>query len=154
MEQKLEEQRRMSMAVGVAVAGLVDAKATKEVYDKLNAAQKRLEGEYGDIYDLDKAELDVNRAAPARDSGGLTAKQMETWKNAGKIDLMAAKMMGKSTGAPWSKIHMGNLEGGSASDISGQIDQTTGEQVIKALEYGRQRQGGVGRMRPGARRKS
>lgn len=151
MEQKLEEQQRMSMAVGVAVAGLVDAKATKEVYAKLNEAKKRLEAEYGEIYDLSRAELDVNRTAPAQDSGGLTAKQVSTWRDAGKIDLMVSKMMGAPTGAPWSRVNQGNLGAGSADQISGQIDQTTGEQIIKSIEIGRQRQGGVGRMRPGAR---
>lgn len=141
------------MAVGVAVAGLVDAKATKEVYAKLNEAKKRLESEYGEIYDLTKAQTDVNRAVSEENSGGLTAKQMATWKDAGKVDLMAAKMMGRPTGAPWSKMNMGNVEGVSADTISSQIDQTTGEQIIKLLEQGRQRQGGVGRMKPGTRPK-
>lgn len=153
MKDKIDEQRAVSMAVGLAIAAAFDSKATNKANKSIDNIVRTLEQEQEALF-MTRTESGpvVNKREIKRsDDGGLDAQSVDTWRTLSKIDAAFSKMTGRLTGAPWSKMTMGNKEA-SIDHFKQTAEKITGEQIMDQVARGAQR-ASTGRIRPGRRKK-
>jgi hypothetical protein len=149
MKDRMERQREQSMALSLAVASLFDPKVGKEASTAIQKAIEALEDQQEGLYGLQEfartGERPVRQTKQERraqenqkDESGLTKKQVDTWKDAGKIDLLMAKMTGRPTGALWSGVTDGNLQM-NADGLNSMVEGVTGAQIVSKMQNIHQR---------------
>jgi hypothetical protein len=154
MKDRIEQQRHMALAVGLAIASAFDGKASKKAEKSLDSAVDGLDREHANLFLLDDFRA-VNteageRKPPRPEDGGLGEESVEAWKTLAKIDAAFTKMTGRMTGAPWSQMTMANRDA-SMDKLEKSAAGITGEQIMQRVAQGARRQG---RMRPGRRKSS
>lgn len=144
MKDRMEKQREFTMAMSLAVASLFDPKVGKDASTAVSKAISAIENQQEGLYGLQEFARTGERPARSskeerrarenqKDESGLTQKEIKTWKDAGQIDVLMAKMTGRPTGAAWSNINDGTLQmDGDA--LSGRVKAQTGAQIVSKLE--------------------
>jgi hypothetical protein len=163
----MEKQREFGMAVSMAVASLFDPKVGKDastaIQKAIDALINQQEGLYG-LQEFAKTGSTPARAARPvtreqhkaqenkKDESGLTNKEVKVWRDAGKIDLLMAKMTGRPTGALWSGVTDGTLQmDGNA--LNSAVEAQTGAQIVSKMQSFHQRMRGSVRAGPRQGRK-
>lgn len=153
IKDRMERQREFGMAVSMAVASLFDPKVGKEASTAIQKAITAIEDQQEGLYGLQEFARTGERPKrepkhPTReqhraqqnqkDESGLTKKQVDTWKDAGKIDLLMAKMTGRPTGALWSGVNDGTISM-EADGLNSMVEATTGAQIVSKMQSMHQR---------------
>lgn len=148
------------MAMTMAVGSLFDPKVGKDANQAIEKAVKAIVEQQEGLYGLSEfaktgqqtiTREEKKQEDEKKDESGLSKKQVETWKDAGKIDVLMSKMTGRPTGAIWSNINEGTLQmDGDA--LSGRVDQQTGDQIVSKMKGFHQRMRGSVRAGPRRRR--
>ena len=164
IQDRMERQREFSMAVSMAVASLFDPKVGKDASTAIQKAIDALVNQQEGLYGLQEFVEQKTGQSPRRavtreqhkaaqnkrDESGLTNKEVKTWRDAGKIDLLMAKMTGRPTGALWSNVTDGTLQmDGNA--LSSMVESQTGAQIVSKMQNLHQRMRGSVRAGPRAR---
>ena len=136
------------MAMSLAVASLFDPKVGKEASTAIQKAITAIEDQQEGLYGLQEFARTGERPARTReqhraqenkkDESGLTKKEVDTWKDAGQIDLLMAKMTGRATGAAWSGVTDGTLQMDSDS-LKSMVKGVTGAQIVSKMQNMQQR---------------
>lgn len=149
------------MAMSMAIGSLFDPKVGKDANQAIERAVKAIVEQQEGLYGLNEFARTGERGKITReekkqqdnkqDESGLTKKEIQTWKDAGKIDVLMAKMNGRPTGAIWSNVNDGTLQmDGDA--LSGRVESQTGQQIVSKMESFHQRMRGSVRAGPRRRR--
>lgn len=165
IQDRMERQREFSMAVSMAVASLFDPKVGKDastaIQKAIDALVQQQEGLYGlqEFVQKETGKRQQNRPISReeykakenqKDESGLTKKEIKTWRDAGKLDLLMAKMTGRPTGAIWSTVNDGTLQMDGQA-LSSMVEAQTGAQIVSKMQGFHQRMRGSVKAGPRAR---
>lgn len=146
MKDRIEEQRGVSIAVGIAIAAAFDGKAVKESEKAIERMVRELETAQEELFLGKKSAVNRQNEKRAED-GGLDRKSVGVWQNLSKIDAAFTKLTGKMTGAPWSQMNTGTRDM-SMGALEGRAGKITGQEIMGKVAAGAAREG---RARPGRR---
>lgn len=160
MQERLERQREFSMAMSMAIGSLFDPKVGKDANQAIERAVKAIVEQQEGLYGLNEfartgqrkiTREEKQQQDEKKDESGLSKKQVQTWKDAGKIDVLMSKMTGRPTGAIWSNVNEGTLQmDGDA--LSGRVESQTGDQIVSKMRGFHERMRGSVRAGPRRRR--